>query len=342
MTTHVLALARKLPDRPVPRRSRSAPRATVLTIATTAFVAATVATASPAEAGLSVRSCPSALAPSSAPLYEVANSQIGVWLRGEPVKDTSNKEYGPVDGDDFRLLGQTSGDPMGTRANKVWNYVQLADGRYGYLPDAYASTPTVANQFLNGVPRCDAVPAQQAPPPSSYNRTAAVKWATDNAKSKPPNGISCTWFVSNAMWAGGLKKTTEWTSEGSYRPSRSRPWMTHPGTVVAWAAPNLLDYLRRTYPASTYTELNFTTNEVQAAQVGDIIAYDWEGDGTIDHLALVVNIASGSYPEVAEWSASGDSAASYSKRGWTWSEVRKEWLQVKYPKVKAHLLHVAA
>jgi hypothetical protein len=91
---------------------------------------------------------------------------------------------------------------------------------------------------------------------------------------------------------------------------------------------------------------------VPQAQVGDVIAYDWgEGDG-ISHVSLVVNIASGQYPEVAEMgqydlgvvggilNKVNPVTSSYVKRGWTWSAVHKGWLQKGSPRMRVYLFHI--
>lgn len=78
------------------------------------------------------------------------------------------------------------------------------------------------------------------------------------------------------------------------------------------------------------------------AQEGDVIAYDWAGDGETDHhLAMIVDKAPGDYPEVAEWSAyDGTTPAPYYKRGWTYSEKHRQWLESKYPHITAKLIHL--
>lgn len=32
--------------------------------------------------------------------------------------------------------------------------------------------------------------------------------------------------------------------------------------------------------------------------------------------------------------------SSYTKRGWTWSAVHNNWIQVKYPNARAYLIHI--
>jgi hypothetical protein len=144
--------------------------------------------ASPAAA-LTPRGCPGALAAGSAPSFKISGTGIGVKLRGEPLTNTSNWEKGPSDGATFRLLAQTSGDPTGNRANTVWNFVQLADGRQGYIADAWATTPGVANQYYNAVPRCGATTAPAAPvPPAATVATFAVNGNVMGVVTTPAHG----------------------------------------------------------------------------------------------------------------------------------------------------------
>src|SRR5688500_10386772 len=97
----------------------------------------------------------------------------------------------------------------------------------------------------------------------------------------------------------GRAKTAAWTHAGPMG-GRLRP---RPGTVAATEANTLVAYLRQTYGGVSYTDItqNLTSNAVPEASKGDILAYDWDGDRKIDHLALVVDIAPGQYPVVAEW-----------------------------------------
>ncbi|SNY69299.1 amidase domain-containing protein [Paractinoplanes atraurantiacus] len=126
-----------------------------------------------------------------------------------------------------------------------------------------------------------------------------------------------------------------WTAEGEHGQIRKRP-----GTVSATAAQPLLDYLTSRYPLTRAIPMDFTANAVPEAQPGDIVAYDWEGDGAVDHLALVVNISSGAYPEVAEWGVGPLPRSGYQTRGWTWSNLKGRWLQVDHPNVRANLIHI--
>jgi hypothetical protein len=182
---------------------------------------------------------------------------------------------------------------------------------------------------------------QNPPNNGSYDRNRAVAWAIANAEDQPPASASCTWFASNVLWQGGLQQTQEWTSQGQLGSTIKGIFYPNlPGTQTAWNAPMLESYLLKSFP-STLKELDFKANTVPEAQPGDLIFYDWgEGEG-VSHVSVIVNIAPGQYPEVTEWSPefNGSLPSPYIKRGWTYSELRHNWLQVKYPNVKAYLLH---
>lgn len=177
-----------------------------------------------------------------------------------------------------------------------------------------------------------------------FDRQRAVNWALANAQDQPPSNGSCTWFVSQALWQGGLRKTDEWTSAGAYGNKFKTALLGSElsGTYDAWNVPAFMDYMRETYEGSTFRELNFSENAVPDAQIGDVIFYDWgKGEG-ISHATIITNIAEGQYPEISEWSVQPDGTlpSPYVKRGWTYSELSHHWLQWKYPHIKAYLLHI--
>ncbi len=102
-------------------------------------------------------------ASAAGPTYQVVNTGgVGVRLRNSPsINDIQGP--GPKEGASFELLCQTLGDPVGNRSNKVWDQIRWA-GQVGFIPDTYDNTPTVANQFAPGVPRCGA-PTTEPPTP---------------------------------------------------------------------------------------------------------------------------------------------------------------------------------
>ena len=184
------------------------------------------------------------------------------------------------------------------------------------------------------------------PPPGlkfTYNRRAAVSWAERHYRDPQPRlWPGCTWFVSQALWAGGYLQTDAWNGRDAGRGTVRKL----PGTVTATAAPDLVDFLLKTGRA-TSLELDqerFRKNAVPEARIGDVIAYKWDGKN-VSHLALVVRIAPGNYPEVAEWGTvdfyDPDMRTSYYKRGWTWSQKNSAWLQDTSKRVSAVLLKMS-
>jgi hypothetical protein len=169
----------------------------------------------------------------------------------------------------------------------------------------------------------------------TYDRTAAVNWALSNAQDPQGSSGLCTWFVSQALWAGGMPQTSEWQQ----------------GTYDATYVQGLVDYLYDNYSV-TWTDItgDLTTNAVPQAEPGDIIVYSWNGNSTLDHMAFVVGIASGDYPEVSEWgqfdffpeiwNKIDNPSSSYVERGWTWSAMDNKWLQQEHPNMTAYLLHI--
>ena len=145
----------------------------------------------------------------------------------------------------------------------------------------------------------------------------------------------------NALWAGGLARTPEWTDDGGHGTLRPRP-----RRIAATTVTSLVEYLQATYRVTSYRELDLVGNAVPDAEPGDVIAYDWHGKDQLDHLALIVDIADGQYPEVAEWGTADTvnpldgGSQDYVKRGWTWPHNEQTWLQNAYPGVRAHLLHI--
>lgn len=174
-----------------------------------------------------------------------------------------------------------------------------------------------------------------------FDREAAASWAYANATEPQDFAAGCTWFVSQALWAAGIPKSGDWTDDGSHG---NWPWSRRPGTPAATAVQPFIDAFLGRFPASTVEQLDFSYNRVPDAEKGDLIAYDWDGDGSWDHLSIVTSIADGEYPNVAEWGTPdqwwGHPSMWYSERGWTWSAKNQRWLQEDHPNVRAMLIHI--
>jgi len=293
------------------------------------------------------------------PQYSVMNAPEGVYWRSEPNWDAAERisGFGVYNGTTIEVHCYQSGTAVEGSADTMWEQATDVGGPgygSGWLNEHFINDGQPINQPSPGLPPCGTqAPPSSSPPPSSsvntfFNRQGAVYWALTHAKDQQPRLAMCAWFVSHALWAGGLpKQPGVWTDQGRYG-------LTASGTAAEWLVPNLKKYLLSHF-SSSYTDItsNLKTNAVPQAESGDLIFYDWEehpGDG-ITHVAIVVGIAPGNYPEVAEMGQFDfgfrDSignlinpvASSYQKRGWTWSQIHHHWLQWKYPNMKAYLLH---
>lgn len=173
-------------------------------------------------------------------------------------------------------------------------------------------------------------------PPNSYNREAAANWATANVygdhRYSDRQGGDCTWFASQALWAGSVPQTRDWTSDpefGSDEPPRT-----------ARVADDFKNYLVNESAFATIKELSWTQNDVPEAELGDLIVYDLHGpkeqpgaDGVIDHV-MVITKFSGQYPEVSGHTADVEN------HGWTHSQYFNTWMEKAYPGARVYLIHI--
>jgi len=156
----------------------------------------------------------------------------------------------------------------------IWNRVPAQ----GWISDSMLNTGS--NDPV--VPPC---------PGTTYDRQVAVTWALAHVHDQQRFATDCTWYVSNALWAGGIAQTTSWQSS-SINPF---DWASKriPGPTKASAH---ADYFKNAMTASgigSLKELNVNDRNAGGAQLGDVIMYDWDGgaDGKIDHVAIVTSIA---------------------------------------------------
>lgn len=267
--------------------------------------------------------------------YRLINTAgLGAYPRSEPVFESRTGQARPEGSwvsPACWVYGETVTNPY-NYSSSVW----VRDSSGLFWPEVWLETGSEG--VPPGLPGCDAAaPAEVAIPNSFYNRALAVKWAKSNASNDPTSlyaASACTWFVSNALWRGGFAKDAIWTSEGEHGRLRKVP-----GSVTAWAVPELFNYLtlqnRFDVSVVDLTAERFRNNSVPEAELGDLIAYDWDGDGSLDHFTMVTEIAPGNYPEVSEWGVNNV----YPKRGWTYSVNDDTWLQSHNPGVRAKLIH---
>ncbi|KXP04866.1 amidase domain-containing protein [Tsukamurella tyrosinosolvens] len=181
-----------------------------------------------------------------------------------------------------------------------------------------------------------ALPAAAHADMDIYQRMESARIARENVNTTPyiPWKSDCAYFVSLALWDGGMKSDDDWTpstSDGSRAASR----LMIPGpSKAAMSADHFVKYMARTGRA-VVAPIKWSDNTAGGAKTADVIAYDWENgaDGTIDHIAIVTGFASGGYPLVSQHTPA------QLNRGWSWSLDAGQWIEYAKPGAKAYLVH---
>ncbi|MGW0607846.1 DNRLRE domain-containing protein [Streptomyces sp. NPDC002640] len=122
----------------------------------------------------------------------------------------------------------------------------------------------------------------------SYSRTGAATWAVANWDAKPMYSSDCTNFVSRAIHHGGGVREKgdggEW-----YRSTDA--WWRNPGQ---WGHDETLSWINAAYfKTFFYDHMLASKRSTSTAYVGDVIFYDWTGDGKIDHTSIITLIKNG-------------------------------------------------
>lgn len=184
------------------------------------------------------------------------------------------------------LIRQTGGLYLEERVEDreaVLRGSQIALDRLRPLPEAHASAS--ANQEGS----------RQAEPEISrpaYDRLKAVRyaelWWNRRNPDYPRVENDCTNFISQCLHAGGIPM---WGA-----PVRSRGWWhSRTSWSYSWAVANSLRwYLSRSGNVMKAVEVD----SVYKLVPGDVICYDFEGDGHWDHNTLVTSIAPSGSPLV--------------------------------------------
>ncbi|WP_284643757.1 amidase domain-containing protein [Paenibacillus silviterrae] len=123
-------------------------------------------------------------------------------------------------------------------------------------------------------------------PRARYNRAAAVAYADAWWDKGNPDYITfevdCTNFVSQCLYAGGAamnytgRRDSGWWYKGRF--GGQEHWS------YSWAVANsLLYYLLRSRTGLRAEEVN----SPEQLELGDVICYDWNGDGTFQHNTII-------------------------------------------------------
>ena len=181
-----------------------------------------------------------------------------------------------------------------------------------------------------------------------YDRLEAQSEALKWADSLNVMVADCTYYVSLAMLeGGGLPKTDRWTTtapeDSPWRLRKGIPSHVQPGVTAAFVNANEFTRYMEESGTATVTELSWNKpapgsglTDATEAELADVIAYDWEGDGTIDHLAMVTGRDQDHYPLVSQHTPN------QTNRYWSWSETAHNWISVANPGARVYLIHITA
>ena len=145
-----------------------------------------------------------------------------------------------------------------------------------------------------------------APPAMAFNGNNAATYADTYWNSRPNNypafSDDCTNFVSQSLHAGGIgfrTATFSWT--GAY--ATTTYWVANEVTIeywtTSWSVVTANEQFLTSLPGSVMTVVTATNMQNQPPsgyrQKGDVIYYDWDGNGTLDH-ASILTVVNGTDP----------------------------------------------
>jgi len=133
----------------------------------------------------------------------------------------------------------------------------------------------------------------------AYDRSAAASYADTYWNSRPYPQYpgfddDCTNFVSQALHAGGIKfRNAPYTWSGSN--SATAYWAAMGGAAEYWTTTWSVAKTNATFTNGLYnskmTVVPANSQGSQAPvgyrQLGDVVYYDWDGDGAINHASMI-------------------------------------------------------
>jgi len=134
-------------------------------------------------------------------------------------------------------------------------------------------------------------PARNKP----YRRELAVRyadlwWDTPNPEYRHFD-VNCTNYVSQCLYAGGAPMT--------YTGKRETGWWYRHGQGDAWSFSWTVSNSLRLYLSSSRTGLAAErVDSAEALDLGDVIVYDWDGDGRFQHSTVVTGFDENGMPLV--------------------------------------------
>lgn len=285
---------------------------------------------------------------------QIAFTRIGIYPRAEPSMQSSKVGNAIPDGTTIAVDCEAEGVPTSNASETSAVWERLVDGTW--IPNVFVDTGYLG--WTPGVPRCNEAkpvdpPVQDYSGYGIYDRSAAAGWAYDHALDNPVMDEDCTWFVTQALWAGGFNdagELTSYTPDGIFGNDLAAiaaaivragipPWQPFNPSRTATMADELPGYLK-SQGWATITKIPWSDNTAKGAQLGDIIAYDWDG-GTLDfqHLAMVTSLNAQGYPSVSQHSEGRQN------RYWSYLPAgnghKGGWIEdLTHGKAVAYLIHI--
>lgn len=121
----------------------------------------------------------------------------------------------------------------------------------------------------------------------TYNRQAAVdyarRWWNSANPAYPTFQVDCTNFISQCLRAGGAPM--------SGYPNRTKGWWIQGKTwSYSWSVAHALKNYLETSKAGLRAK---RVNSPSELELGDVICYDFEGDGRVNHSTIVTSFING-------------------------------------------------
>lgn len=162
-------------------------------------------------------------------------------------------------------------------------YARIAEGAFSFLVDedrdVSGAGTAVTEAALGKDAAMDAQLYAAATGTYTYKAAAAAAyadkyWKNYNRNYREYRGVDCANFVSQCLYAGGMPRTSDWYPES-----------------VNWI--NVMGHIRhfKAYGA-------FMTASNASVSKGNPVYYDWNGNGTYDHVALCVGTNASGMPVV--------------------------------------------
>lgn len=292
---------------------------------------------------------------SSDKLYKIAfTNGEGFAPRSQPKRDSEEAIYGEFpEGTEVIIECETEGETVNNNFSDSNIWARMYDGLY--IPNSFIHTGIDGR--TPGVPTCNELDslhsgevekfAKQLEADSDrttkYDGEKAARWAVENYNHPKQRRFeyNCTWFASQALWEGGLPKSDIWT-DISPLWKRKIPNPIRHGfrgvTLEARSVQHFQDYMSKSWEVEKHEINDWSDNSLGGkVRVGDVITYDYSGDGEVDHAAIVTQLTDEGYPKVTEVN---DSGTKKPNRFWSWSLNKNTWIKDSYPNAKAYLLHI--